>query len=197
MFILCPMKRKREEEQWELILYVSGGETRLSKRAIKNLNEICEEHLRGRYSIEIIDIEKHPEIGIKKNIIASPTTIREMPEPLKRIIGDLSDREKALVALQIANKPQWNFVLYLAGGETRLSKGVIRNLNEICEEYLKGKYSVQIVDIEKHPEIGIEKKIFATPTLIRELPEPLKRIIGDLSDREKALVALEIEKESR
>jgi circadian clock protein KaiB len=98
-------KQKSEGEQWQLILYVSGGKTRLSKRAIQNLNEICEEHLKGRYSIQIIDIEEHPEIGIKKNIIASPTLIRELPEPVKRVIGDLSQKEKALVALEVKKAP--------------------------------------------------------------------------------------------
>ncbi len=82
------------------MLYLSGGKTRLSKRAITNLYEIREEHLNGRYSIQIIDIEEQPEIGSKKNIIASPPLIRELPEPVKRVMGDLSEREKALVAFE-------------------------------------------------------------------------------------------------
>lgn len=68
------------------------------------MNDICEEHLRGRYSIQIIDIEEHPQIGIEKNIIASPTLARKLPEPVRRVIGDLSQREKALVALEIRSK---------------------------------------------------------------------------------------------
>ncbi len=87
------------------MLYLSGGNTRLSKRAITNLYEICEELLNGRYTIQIIDIEDHPEIGRDKNIIASPTLIRELPEPIKRLIGDLSEREKALAALEIKRQP--------------------------------------------------------------------------------------------
>jgi circadian clock protein KaiB len=83
------------------VLYLSGGKTRLSKGAIENLNEICEEHLYGRYRIQIIDIEDEPEIGFEKNVIASPTLIRELPEPVKRVTGNLSEREKALVALEI------------------------------------------------------------------------------------------------
>ena len=94
-------RQKGEREQWAFVLYLSSRNTRLSKRAIQNLNEICEEHLKGKYNIEIVDIEEHPEIGIEKQIIASPTLIRELPEPLKRVIGDLSETEKALVALEI------------------------------------------------------------------------------------------------
>ena len=93
--------KKSGDKEWQFVLYVSGGRTRPSRRAIENLNAICEEYLEGRYSIQIIDIEEHPQIGIEKNIIASPTLIRELPEPLRRVIGDLSEREKALVALQI------------------------------------------------------------------------------------------------
>lgn len=95
------MTQKSANERWVFILYVSGGLTRLSRRAIENLNDICEAHLKGQYSIEVIDIEVHPEIGIERNIIASPTLIRELPEPVRRIIGDLSENEKTLKALGI------------------------------------------------------------------------------------------------
>jgi circadian clock protein KaiB len=88
-------------KEWQFVLCLSGSKTRLSKRAIENLHDICEEHLTGRYSIQVIDIEEQPQIGIEKNVIASPTLIRELPEPVKRVIGDLSEREKALVSLQI------------------------------------------------------------------------------------------------
>ena len=97
-------EREREDKQWNFVLYLSGSKTRLSKRAIENLKEICEEYLNGRYRIRIIDIEDRPQIGIDKNIIASPTLIRESPVPVKRVIGDLSDREKALVAVGIKKK---------------------------------------------------------------------------------------------
>ncbi len=103
--VLQQRKEKRQPEQWVFSLYVSTRSTRLSKRAIQNLYDICEEYLKDEYRIEIIDIEEHPQIGIDKNIIASPTLIRELPEPVKRVIGDLSEREKALVALEIKRKP--------------------------------------------------------------------------------------------
>lgn len=92
---------RTNNKEWQFVLYLSGSKTRLSKRAIENLHDICEKHLKGRYSIQVIDIEEQPQIGVEKNIIASPTLIRELPEPVKRVIGDLSEREKALVSLQI------------------------------------------------------------------------------------------------
>ena len=107
MFIYSSMERERErgeDKEWNFGLYLSGSNTRLSKRAIENLNSICEEHLNGRYCLQIIDIEEYPQIGIDKNIIASPTLIRESPVPVKRVIGDFSEREKALVAVGIKKK---------------------------------------------------------------------------------------------
>jgi circadian clock protein KaiB len=98
-------KQNHKGKPWHFVLYLSGDKTRLSKRAIINLYEICEEHLNGKYSIQIIDIEVNPKVGRDKNIIASPTLIRALPEPVKRVIGDLSEREKALVALEIKRKP--------------------------------------------------------------------------------------------
>ena len=98
-------KQSKRGAPWHFVLYLAGAKTKLSKRAITNLYEICEELLNGRYTIQIIDIEDHPEIGSEKNIIASPTLIRELPEPLKRVIGDLSEREKALAALEIKREP--------------------------------------------------------------------------------------------
>ncbi len=97
-------KEKIPRKQWVFVLYVSARNTRLSKRAIQNLHDICEEYLKGEYGIQMVDIEEEPEIGKEKNIIASPTVVRELPEPLKRVIGDLSEREKALVALGIGKK---------------------------------------------------------------------------------------------
>ena len=92
---------KDKNEQWIFVLYISGGLTKLSMKAIENLNDICEAYLKCKYSIEIIDIEENPEIAIEQNIMASPTLIRALPEPIKRIINDLSKGENTLVALGI------------------------------------------------------------------------------------------------
>jgi circadian clock protein KaiB len=85
---------------WELRLYVAG-QTPKSLVAFANLKNICEEYLHGQYSIEIIDLSKQPQLAIEDSIVALPTLVRKLPEPIKKIIGDLSNTEKVLVGLQI------------------------------------------------------------------------------------------------
>ncbi len=91
---------KRKEKEWELRLYVAG-ETAKSKAAIENLEKICEEYLKGRYHIDVIDLTKNPRLAAGEQIFAVPTLIRKLPEPMKRLIGDLSSTEKVLVGLDI------------------------------------------------------------------------------------------------
>jgi len=85
---------------WRLRLYVAG-QTPKSLTAFANLKKICEEHLQGRYSIEVIDLLVNPQLAEGEQIIAVPTLIRKLPEPMKRIIGDLSNTEKVLVGLEL------------------------------------------------------------------------------------------------
>jgi circadian clock protein KaiB len=85
----------------------------------------------------------------------------------------------------------WEFKLYVAG-QAEKSLNAFENLKKLCEEYLKGKYSIEIIDLKKYPELAREDQIIAIPTLIRKLPEPFKRIIGDLSKEEKVLVGLDL-----
>ena len=87
-------------KRWDLRLYVAG-QTDKSIRAIANLTRICKEHLEGRYSIEVIDLMQRPQLAAGDQILALPTLVRRLPEPLKRIIGDLSDEERVLVGLDI------------------------------------------------------------------------------------------------
>ena len=87
-------------ESWNLRLYVAG-QTDKSIRAIKNLNRICAEHLEGRYSIEVIDLLERPQLAVGDQILAVPTLVRRLPEPIKKIIGDLSNEERVLVGLDI------------------------------------------------------------------------------------------------
>jgi circadian clock protein KaiB len=87
-------------DTYNLRLYVAG-QTPKSMAAIVNLKKICEQHLSGRYDIELIDLLKNPALAQRHQIVAIPTLIRQLPEPLKRIIGDLSDLEKVLVGLDI------------------------------------------------------------------------------------------------
>lgn len=90
-----------EQDGYNLRLYVAG-QTPKSLAAISNLKKLCETHLPGRYTIEVIDLMKDPALAQRDQIVAIPTLIRHLPEPLKRIIGDLSNAEKVLVGLDIA-----------------------------------------------------------------------------------------------
>ena len=83
-----------------LRLYITGSTPR-SVRAIENMRRICEEHLAGRYDLEVIDIYQRPEAAREFQLIAAPTLVRLLPEPLRRIIGDLSDRDKVLHGLDL------------------------------------------------------------------------------------------------
>ena len=86
--------------EWELRLYVAG-QTAKSVTAFANLKKICEEHLAGKYRIEVIDLLVSPQLAAGDQIVAIPTLVRTLPEPIRRIIGDLSDTEKVLVGLQL------------------------------------------------------------------------------------------------
>jgi circadian clock protein KaiB len=87
-------------EIWDLRLYVAG-QTPKSMTAFENLKRICEEHLAGKYRIEVVDLLKEPQLGHGDRILALPTLVRKLPEPIKRIIGDLSNTERALVGLDL------------------------------------------------------------------------------------------------
>jgi circadian clock protein KaiB len=91
-----------EENCYNFRLYVAG-QTPKSMTAISNLRAVCEKHLPGRYTIEIVDIAKFPERAVEDQIMALPTLVRRLPEPIKRMIGTLSDMEKVLVSLDIAS----------------------------------------------------------------------------------------------
>jgi circadian clock protein KaiB len=87
-------------EVWALRLYVAG-QTPKSVAAFANLKKICEEHLAGRYTIEVIDLIQQPQLAAGDQIVAIPTLVRKLPEPLRRIVGDLSNTERTLVGLQL------------------------------------------------------------------------------------------------
>jgi circadian clock protein KaiB len=89
-----------EDKQWELRLYIAG-KTPKSMAALSNLKKYCEEHLEGKYRIEIIDLLIHPQLAEGDQIFAIPTLVRKVPEPIRKIIGDLSNKEKVLVGLNI------------------------------------------------------------------------------------------------
>jgi circadian clock protein KaiB len=88
------------DKKWELRLYVAG-QTPKSVKAFANLKKICEEHLTGQYRIEVIDLLTSPQLAEGDQILAIPTLVRKLPEPIKKIIGDLSNTDRVLVGLDI------------------------------------------------------------------------------------------------
>src|SRR6187431_3362529 len=93
-------KTKNDPKEYQLRLYVAGY-TSKARAALDNLSKICETHLEGRYSIEVIDLLKDPQLAAGDQILAVPTLVRKVPQPLRKIIGDLSDKERVLVGLNI------------------------------------------------------------------------------------------------
>ena len=92
--------RKPSVPKYLLRLYVTGMTPR-SRRAIENIKSICQEYLKGRYDLEVIDIYQRPYLAKDEQIIAAPTLIRKLPSPLRRFVGDLSDRPRVLVGLDL------------------------------------------------------------------------------------------------
>ena len=92
--------KNSKPETWNLRLYVAG-QTPKSIAAFANLKKICEEHLKGKYNIEVIDLLENPKLAKGDQILAIPTLVRKLPEPIRKIIGDLSNTERVLVGLNL------------------------------------------------------------------------------------------------
>ena len=95
-----PVQAEVARAIWDLRLYVAGR-TPKSVSAFANLKRICEEHLKGQYHIEVVDLLKQPQLAKGDQILAVPTLVRKLPEPIKKIIGDLSNEERVLVGLDL------------------------------------------------------------------------------------------------
>lgn len=91
-----------EEERYVLRLYITGATPR-STRAVKVLREICEQELQGRYDLEVIDLYQNPEKAREAQIVAVPTLIKQLPRPLRRVVGDLANDERLRLALDLQN----------------------------------------------------------------------------------------------
>ena len=100
------------------------------------------------------------------------------PEPLDQLTGP-------------TNVDEWNLRLYVAGKSSK-SVAAFENLSKLCEEHLAGKYHIEVVDLLVHPQLAKGDQIVAIPTLVRKLPEPIRRVIGDLSNVERTLVGLQL-----
>ena len=95
-----PDTRKAATPEWQLKLYVAG-QTARSMAALANLKRVCETHLAGRYQIEVVDLLVNPRLAAGDQILAVPTLVRKVPEPIRKIIGDLSNEERVLVGLDV------------------------------------------------------------------------------------------------
>lgn len=89
------------EETYHLRLYIAGMTDR-SRMALKNIKKICEEQLQGKYELEVVDVYQQPEAGREQQIIAVPTLVKQLPLPIRRLLGDLSDEEKVIISLDIS-----------------------------------------------------------------------------------------------
>jgi circadian clock protein KaiB len=99
------LKKTTESDHYELKLYVTGTSPR-SGQASANVRSLCEEYLKGRYDLEVIDIYQQPAVAVSEQIVAAPTLIKKSPAPTRRMIGDLSNRNKILVGLNIVTVPK-------------------------------------------------------------------------------------------
>ena len=97
--------KKVDRGFFELRLYVAG-QTPKSLKALSNLNKICSEHLQGRYRLLVIDVMEKPQLAHGDQILAIPTLVRKLPEPMRKIIGDLSDTERVLIGLDVRPSPE-------------------------------------------------------------------------------------------
>lgn len=95
-----PRKTKATPEFFDLRLYIAG-QTARSLAALANLQRICDEHLEGRYRLEVVDLLERPQLARGDQIFALPTLVRRLPEPIRKLVGDLSDTERALVGLDL------------------------------------------------------------------------------------------------
>ena len=87
-------------ERWDLVLYVTGGSSK-GRQALENLRRACEAHLAGRYSIEIVDVLEDPRRAAADQILASPTVVRRLPKPIRKLVGDLADSDGLIGALEL------------------------------------------------------------------------------------------------
>ncbi|MEJ5990160.1 circadian clock KaiB family protein [Ramlibacter sp. PS3R-8] len=102
------------------------------------------------------------------------------------------NKVRSIKGAAAAGKPEWQLRLYVAGSTPR-SVAALENLQQLCETHLAGRYSIEIVDLLVHPQLAAGDQILAVPTLVRKFPEPIRKIIGDLSNEEKVLVGLDVQ----
>jgi circadian clock protein KaiB len=114
-----------------------------------------------------------------------------MPFPAPRVPVLNREEKHMTTAYRESDTKVWNLRLYVAGQTTK-SLTALANLKRLCEEHLHGQYQIEVIDLLENPQLAREDQILAIPTLVRKLPEPIKKIIGDLSSTERVLVGLDV-----
>lgn len=131
----------------------------------------------------------------RKTATAAKKTAKVKAQPkvaAKTKVGtETKTTAKAKVKAKAKTKPEWQLRLYIAG-ETPRSSAALENLKNICEVHLAGRYSIEVIDLLVNPQLAAGDQILAVPTLVRKFPEPMRKIIGDLSNEERVLVGLDV-----
>lgn len=132
----------------------------------------------------------------KRRDTAKPKKPHQSAEPESTVVGTQRKRAATLTAFAGAEDAGsgddlWTLRLYIAGDSPK-SRTALANLQRLCDTHLEGKYRIEVIDLKARPELAKADQILALPTLIRTVPEPMKRLIGDLSNAERALIALEL-----
>jgi circadian clock protein KaiB len=109
----------------------------------------------------------------------------------KKVVKKAGKKAEVAASTAASNHNGWNLRLYVAGDSPR-SRSALANLQRLCEARLKDNYHIEVIDLTKRPDLAKADQILAVPTLIRKIPEPMKRVIGDLSNADRALVALDM-----
>ena len=214
--------KSRKPEVYKLRLYVAG-QTPKSIRALANLKVLCEEHLKGRYRIEVIDLLENLQMARGNQIVAVPTLVRELPQPVRHRPGvggpgAATGRLTQIGKVRMKKPPkksspagkrkprlaggmeqpgspsrQSKYILRLyISGSTPKSALAVQNIKWVCKELLKGRYDLEVIDIYQQAHLARDEQIVAVPTLIKRLPLPLQRLIGDMSNLEKVLFGLDL-----
>jgi circadian clock protein KaiB len=126
----------------------------------------------------------------RKRARSAAKSMKNKPKPAQRrpfSLQELSQEKKP----ELSKAGVWNLRLYVAG-QTPRSIAAFANLKTICEEHLSGRYTIEVVDLIKHPQLAAGDQIVAIPTLVRKLPAPIRKIVGDLRDTDRALVGLQL-----
>ena len=109
-----------------------------------------------------------------------------------KMVAETDVTDKPSRAAKVSKSiPEWDLRLYVAGA-TPKSVEAFRNLKEICEQYIHGRYHIEVIDLMKHPQLAQGDQILAVPTLVRKLPVPIRKVIGSLSNLERVLVGLDL-----